>query len=232
MWEDLARKLAAVDAERPKMVCFKSIYSMDGDVAPIADLCDVAERHGAMTYLDEVHAVGLYGPEGGGIAEREGLSHRVTIIQGTLAKAFGVVGGYIAASALLVDFVRSFSSGFIFTSALPLAIAAGALASVRHLKNDSSLRVLHQERVTALKRELIRAGLPMVSTPSHIVPVLVGDRVNCKSISDELLRCYGIYIQPINYPTVPRGTERLRLVPTPLHSDPDILWLVNALRGI
>jgi 5-aminolevulinate synthase len=230
--EDLARKLAAVDAERPKIVCFESVYSMDGDVAPIADLCDVAERYGAMTYLDEVHAVGLYGPTGGGIAERDGLSHRLTIVQGTLAKAFGLVGGYIAASAALVDFVRSFSPGFIFTSAMPPAIAAGALASMRYLKGDSSLRVLHQERVAALKRELVRADLPMIASPSHIVPVFVGDPLTCKVISDELLRCYGIYVQPINYPTVPRGTERFRLAPTPLHSDPDILWLVNAMRGI
>jgi 5-aminolevulinate synthase len=205
---------------------------MDGDIAPIADLCDVAERYGAMTYLDEVHAVGLYGHRGGGIAEREGLSHRLTIIQGTLAKAFGVVGGYITASTSLVDFVRSFSPGFIFTSALPPAVAAGALASVRHLKSDSSLRVLHQERVAALKRELIRAELPMIASPSHIVPVFVGNPLTCKAISDELLRCYGIYVQAINYPTVQRGTERLRFAPTPLHSDPDILWLVNAMRGI
>jgi 5-aminolevulinate synthase len=230
--EDLARKLAAVDAERPKIVCFESVYSMDGDVAPIADLCDVAECYGAMTYLDEVHAVGLYGPTGAGIAEREGLSHRLTIVQGTLAKAFGLVGGYIAASAALVDFVRSFSPGFIFTSAMPPPIAAGALASMRHLRGDSSLRILHQERVAALKRELLRAELPMIASPSHIVPVFVGAPLACKAISDELLRCYGIYVQPINYPTVPRGTERLRLTPTPLHSDPDILWLVNAMRGI
>jgi 5-aminolevulinate synthase len=229
---DLARKLAAVDAKRPKIVCFESVYSMDGDIAPIADLCDVAERYGAMTYLDEVHAVGLYGPRGGGIAEREGLSHRLTIIQGTLAKAFGVVGGYITGSASLVDFVRSFSPGFIFTSALPSAVAAGALASVRYLKSGSSLRVLHQERVAALKRELIRAELPMIASPSHIVPVFVGNPLTCKAISDELLRCYGVYVQAINYPTVPRGTERLRLAPTPLHSDPDIFWLVNAMQGI
>ena len=230
--EDLARKLAAVGAKRPKIVCFESVYSMDGDIAPIADLCDVAERYGAMTYLDEVHAVGLYGPRGGGIAEREGLSHRLTIIQGTLAKAFGVVGGYITASASLVDFVRSFSPGFIFTSALPPAVAAGALASVSHLKKDSSLRVMHQERVAAVKRELVRSELPMIASPSHIVPVFVGNPLTCKAISDELLRCYGVYVQAINYPTVPRGTERLRLAPTPLHSDPDILWLVNAMQGI
>ena len=160
------------------------------------------------------------------------MSHRVTIIQGTLAKAFGVVGGYITASASLVDFVRSFSPGFIFTSALPPAVAAGALASVRHLKQDSTLRVLHQERVAALKRELVRSELPMIASLSHIVPVFVGNPLTCKAISDELLRCYGVYVQAINYPTVPRGTERLRLAPTPLHSDPDILWLVNAMQGI
>jgi 5-aminolevulinate synthase len=229
---DLERQLAAADPGRPKIVCFESIYSMDGDIAPVAELCDVAERYGAITYLDEVHAVGLYGPRGGGIAEREGLAQRVTIVQGTLAKAFGLVGGYIAASAPLIDFVRSFSPGFIFTSALPPAIAAGALASVRHLKNDSSLRASLQQRVAALKRELTKAELPMIPSPSHIVPVLVGDAAVCKAVSDELLRCYGVYAQPINYPTVPRGTERLRLAPTPLHSDPDILWLVNAMRGI
>src|SRR3984957_12267577 len=212
--DDLARKLAAVGAKRPKIVCFESVYSMDGDVAPIADLCDVAERYGAMTYLDEVHAVRLYGPTGGGIAERDGLAHRLTIVQGTLAKAFGLVGGYLAASAALVDFIRSYAPGFIFTSALPPAVAAGALASVRHLKGDPSLRASHQERAATLKRRLVRAGLPALPSPSHIVPVIVGDPVLCKAVSDELLRCHGIYAQPINYPTVPRRTERLRLTPT------------------
>ena len=228
----LERLLAAMDPSRPKLVCFESVYSMDGDIAPIADFCDVAERYGAMTYLDEVHAVGLYGPRGAGIAEREGLAGRLTVIQGTLAKAFGSFGGYIAGSAALIDFIRSFASGFIFTSALPPAIAAGAIASIRHLKNDGSLRVLHQERAARLKRQLFRVGLPVMRSPSHIVPVLVGDAVTCKAISDELRNCYGIYAQPINFPTVPRGTERLRLTPTPHHSDDDIERLVSALREI
>jgi 5-aminolevulinate synthase len=175
-----------------------------------------------MTYLDEVHAVGLYGPKGGGISEREKLAHRLTVIQGTPAKAFGVIGGYIAASATLVDFIRSVSPGFIFTSALPQAIAAGALASVRHLKSDQLLRALHQERAAQLKLRLAKAGLPVMPSTSHIVPVLVGDPVVCKAITDEVLHCYGIYVQPINYPTVARGTERLRLTPTPFHADADV----------
>jgi 5-aminolevulinate synthase len=229
---DLECKLAAADPGRPKLVCFESVYSMDGDIAPLAELCDVAERYGAMTYLDEVHAVGLYGPRGGGIAERENLTQRVTVIQGTLAKAFGLVGGYIAASAALVDFIRSYSPGFIFTSALPPAIAAGALASIRHLKSDQMLRNLHQDRAAELKMRLAKVGLPAIPSRSHIVPVLVGDPVVCKAIADELLYCYGIYVQPINYPTVPRGTERLRLTPTPFHSNADIERLVDALRGI
>jgi 5-aminolevulinate synthase len=229
---DLERKLADLDPARPKIVAFESVYSMDGDVAPIAAICDVAERYGAMTYLDEVHAVGLYGPRGGGIAEREGLAHRLTLIEGTLAKGFGVVGGYIAASAALCDFVRSFASGFIFTTALPPAVAAGALASVRYLKTSSAERNAQKERVALVRRRLDEAGIPHLANESHIVPVMVGDPVLCKSISDILMSAYGIYVQPINYPTVPRGTERLRITPSPLHSEADVDHLVTALAAI
>jgi 5-aminolevulinate synthase len=229
---DLDRLMSQVNPARPKIVAFESVYSMDGDIAPIAQLCDVAERHGALTYLDEVHAVGLYGPRGGGIAEREGLMHRLTIIEGTLAKAFGVLGGYITGSAALVDFVRSHASGFIFTTALPPAIAAGALASVRHLKQSQVERQAQQDRVRLLKRRLAEAGIPLLPAESHIVPVLVGDPARCKAISDQLLERFAIYVQPINYPTVPRGTERLRLTPGPLHSKEDIEKLVAALSEI
>jgi 5-aminolevulinate synthase len=230
--EDLNRRLARYGRDVPKLVAFESVYSMDGDIAPIAELCDVAQAHGAMTYLDEVHAVGLYGSHGGGIAERDGVADRLTVIEGTLAKGFGVLGGYIAASALLCDFVRSFSSGFIFTTSLPPAIAAGALASVRHLKASAVERGLHQDRVALLRRRLDAIGILHLDNASHIVPVIVGDPVLCKMISDRLLDHHGVYVQPINYPTVPRGTERLRLTPSPLHSDADIEHLVQSLSTV
>jgi len=230
--EDLDRKLARIEPGRPKLVAFESVYSMDGDIAPIKEICDVADAHGAMTYLDEVHAVGLYGPRGGGIAEREGLMDRLTVIEGTLGKAFGVVGGYIAGSTAMCDFVRSFASGFIFTTALPPAGAAGAAASIRHLKFSSAERERHQDRVARVRRLLDAAGVPHMDNPSHIVPVMVGDPVQCKQITDMLMTHYGIYVQPINYPTVPRGTERLRITPSPLHSDADIDHLVASLSEI
>ncbi|SDT96273.1 5-aminolevulinate synthase [Stappia sp. ES.058] len=230
--EDLDRLLSRADPARPKLVAFESVYSMDGDIAPIAEICEVAEKHGAMTYLDEVHGVGLYGPRGGGVAEREGLMDRLTVIEGTLGKAFGVMGGYIAADRDLCDFVRSFASGFIFTTALPPALAAGATASIRHLKTSGEERRLQADRVAQLRARLDRNGIPHMPNPSHIVPVMVGNAAKCKWLSDLLLDGYGIYVQPINYPTVPEGTERLRFTPSPLHSDDDIDHLVRALNDL
>ena len=230
--EDLDRRLSTIEPGRPKLVAFESVYSMDGDIAPIAEILDVCEKHGALSYIDEVHGVGLYGPRGGGVAEREGLMDRIDVIEGTLGKAFGVMGGYIAASTALVDFVRSFASGFIFTTALPPALAAGAAASIRHLKESQAERDLHRDRVALVRRRLDAIGIPTLDNPSHIIPVMVGDAHKCKMISDWLLENHGIYVQPINYPTVPVGTERLRLTPSPVHSDADVEKLVTALSEI
>jgi len=229
---DLDRQLSEFGPDVPKLVAFESVYSMDGDIAPIAAILDVAEKHGAMTYLDEVHAVGMYGPRGGGVAEREGLMDRITIIEGTLGKAFGVMGGYIAGSSALCDFIRSFASGFIFTTALPPALAAGAAASIRHLKVSGDERRAHRDAVARVRAGLDRAGIPHMPNPSHIVPVRVGNAAKCKWISDLLLDNYGIYVQPINYPTVPRKTERLRITPTPFHTQGDIDHLIGGLSDL
>ncbi len=229
---DLDRHLSAFGPDVPKLVAFESVYSMDGDIAPIAEILDVCEKHGAMSYIDEVHAVGLYGPRGGGIAEREGLMDRITVIEGTLGKAFGVMGGYIAASADLVDFVRTFASGFIFSTALPPAVAAGACASIKHLKVSNEERDLQKDRVATVRAKLDMLGIPHLPNPSHIIPVMVGDAHKCKRISDWLMDNHGIYVQPINYPTVPVGTERLRLTPSPVHDDGDIDRLIHALSDI
>ncbi|MEQ1650031.1 MAG: 5-aminolevulinate synthase [Hyphomicrobiaceae bacterium] len=229
---DLERRLAATPKSTPKLIAFESVYSMDGAIAPIAQICDLAERFGAMTYIDEVHAVGLYGPRGGGIAERDGVMSRIDIINGTLAKGFGVMGGYIAASSAICDAIRSTAPGFIFTTSLAPAVAAGALASVRYLKVSQKERLMHQERVGAVKMKLTAAGLPVLANPGHIVPLIVGHPVHCKDVSDALLSRYSLYVQPINYPTVARGTERLRITPTPQHTDRDIDALVQSLSAL
>jgi len=230
--DHLAELLAAADPNAPKIIAFESVYSMDGDIAPVAEICDLAERYNAMTYLDEVHAVGMYGPNAGGIADMQGLTDRIDVINGTLAKAFGVIGGYIAGSAQTIDLMRSYASGFIFTTALPPAVAAGALASIRHLRTSNAERRAQQERAAALKERLAAAGLPVMPSSTHIVPVLVGDPVRCKLVTDILLHEYRIYIQPINYPTVPRGTERLRITPGPTHTDAMMDDLIVALGEI
>ncbi|MCA3598386.1 MAG: 5-aminolevulinate synthase [Methylobacterium sp.] len=230
--DDLRRQLARLDRKAPKFVLFESVYSMDGDIAPVSAMLDVCEEFGAFTYIDEVHSVGLYGPRGAGIAAREGQSHRLDVIEGTLGKAFGVLGGYIAGSAAMCDFVRSFASGFIFSTALPPAIAAGALASIRHLKASDMERQQHQQCVSEVRAALDAAGIPHMMNPSHIVPVMVGDAALCKRLSDDLIAEFDIYVQPINYPTVPRGTERLRITPTPLHTAEDIARLAEALSSI
>jgi 5-aminolevulinate synthase len=228
----LEQLLAAASPGTPKIVAFESVYSMDGDISPIGEICDLAHRYGALAYLDEVHAVGMYGLRGAGVAERDGALDKVDIVQGTLAKAFGVVGGYIASTEATVDFIRSCGSGFIFSTSLPPAIAGAALASIRYVSSHSELRVRHQERAATLKRRLTSAGLPVMPSVTHIVPISVGDAALCKQASDLLMDRHSIYVQPINYPTVPRRTERLRLTPTPLHSDDDITRLVAALQDV
>ena len=230
--ESLEKKLMSIPLDCPKIVAFESLYSMNGDISPIREICNLAENYNAITYLDEVHAVGLYGDHGAGIAEREEQMNRISVIQGTLGKAFGLAGGYIAGSAKLIDFIRSSAPGFIFTTSLPPAVVAGALASVRYLKNSGIERKIHQERAASLKNQLREAGLPALPSQSHIVPVLVGEPKLCKQVTDELRTKYKIYVQPINYPTVPVGTERLRLTPTPLHTEEDIEYLVSSLRKI
>ena len=228
--EHLETLLREVDINQPKLIVFESVYSMDGDISPIKELCDLAEKYNAMTYIDEVHAVGLYGENGGGIAEREGLSDRLTVIDGTLAKGFGLCGGYIAGSAALIDAVRSNAPGFIFSTTIAPPIVGAAIASVRYVREHNELRIKHQERSNKLKRMLRDVGLPLMeNSATHVVPVLIGDPVRCKQATDMLLEDYNIYIQPINYPTVPKGTERLRITPTPLHTDALMDDLVEAL---
>ena len=230
--QDLETKLKEIGTNRPILIAFESVYSMDGDIAPIKQFLDLADKYNALTFIDEVHAVGLYGERGAGVAEREGLMDRIDIIQGTLAKGFGVVGGYIAGSEALCDFIRSYGDGFIFSTSLPPAVAAGALASVRYVKEHNELRVQHQERAATLKKRFIDSRIPVMPSITHIVPVLVGNPVLCKQASDELLFNHGIYVQPINYPTVPRGTERLRFTPTPLHNDQLMDKLISAMKEV
>ena len=230
--DHLESLLKDYDKDTPKIVAFESVYSMDGDIAPITAICDLAEKYNALTYLDEVHAVGMYGERGAGVAERDGVMHRVDIIEATLAKGFGLMGGYIVSTASCIDAIRSYSPGFIFTTSLAPVIVAGALASVRHLKSSQTERNLHQARAAALKEQLAAENLPVMHTPSHIVPVLVGDPAKCKALTDSLLERFAIYVQPINYPTVPRGTERIRLTPGPMHSREQMERLIFALRTL